>query len=129
MLNGLCNIIFQLKEQLLRFRYNLGSGEESITMTYANVSDGVWHTVKIHRIGKMTSMLIDGGEGRKYNETYGRSGAHHNIKIAQHQFFAGGDVKYPSSLTGYSSPIVDYDFFESKFYHSWCWGWRRVLGL
>ena len=97
----------------MRFRYNLGSGEESVSLTYANVSDGIWHTVKVNRIGKMTSMLLDGGEGRKYNETFGNVEAHQKIRIAQRQFFAGGDVKYPS-LTAYASPIVDYDFFDSK---------------
>ena len=98
---------------MLRFRYNLGSGEESVSLTFANVSDGLWHTVKVHRVGKMTTLTLDGGEGRKYNETFGNPSSHQKIRISQRQFFAGGDVKYPSMMA-YAQPIVDYDFSDSK---------------
>lgn len=115
---------FQIKDQRLRFRYNLGSGEEMVSLHHVNVSDGQWHTAYVNRIGKMAIMKLDGGEGRFYNVSLGSNGGHLQIKVAKRLFYAGGDVKFPSSQ---APAIVDYDFRDSKSgLHSSLFHWIRV---
>ena len=51
-------MILELKEQKVRFRYNLGSGEEMVTLAFVNVSDGMWHTIRVERIGKEATLTV-----------------------------------------------------------------------
>ncbi len=39
--------LFQIKERRIRFRYNLGSGEEMVHLAHVDVTEGQWHTVKV----------------------------------------------------------------------------------
>ena len=89
--------VHQVSGCRLRFRYNLGSGEQMVSLSHVNVSDGVWHTANVQRVGQWTELRLDGGEGRYYNETFGVSGGHLEIRISQRNMFAGGDVRFPSS--------------------------------
>jgi len=105
----------------LQFRYSLGSGEQQVALSYANVSDGGWHTAYVNRIGQWVELKVDGGEGRNFNESFGFPGGHHEIRLSQRNIFAGGDVRFPSSN---SLPLVDRDFQNGKLYKRDC-----VLGL
>lgn len=100
-------IYLQVTGHRIRFRYNLGSGEQQVGLTRVNVSDGEWHTVQVHRIGQWVELRLDGGEGRYFNESFGLPGGHLEIRISQRSLFAGGDVRFPSSN---SPPLVDFDF-------------------
>lgn len=104
---------FQILDKKIRFRYNLGSGEQDVILSHFNVSDGRFHTVKIERVGQWVTMKLDGGEGRFFNESLGVPGRHLNIRISQSSLFAGGDVRFPSSN---APPLVDHDFKDSKRY-------------
>ena len=82
-----------------------------MALNQVNVSDGQWHTIFVERIGKMAVLKLDSGEGRYYNMSRGSLTAHLQILVARRQFYAGGDVKFPSSR---DPAIVDYDFRDSK---------------
>ena len=82
-----------------------------VVLSHVNVSDGQWHTVSVERMGKAATLKLDGGEGRFYNVSLGSNGGHLQIRVAKRQFYAGGDVKFPSSQ---APAIVDYDFRDSK---------------
>ena len=110
------SLLSQIKEQKIRFRYNLGSGEEMVFLAFVNVSDGQWHTVNVKRLGKSSTIKLDGGEGRYYNRTEGSWLGHLHINVAPHSFFAGGDVKFPAHNV---PAIVDYDYRDSKFTKSY----------
>jgi len=105
----LCDVC-QVVQCRLQFRYNLGAGEQQIVLSYANVSDGGWHTAYVTRVGQWVQLKVDGGEGRNFNESFGFPGGHREIRLSQRNVFAGGDVRFPSSN---SLPLVDHDFDNS----------------
>jgi len=76
-------------------------------LSFANVSDGAWHTAYVSRVGQWVELKVDGGEGRNFNESFGFSAGHREIRLSQRNVFAGGDVRFPSSN---SAPLVDRDF-------------------
>ncbi len=53
----------------LQFTYDLGAGDNMVTLTYVNVSDGLWHTAKATRYGTQAILQLDHGEGTHYGET------------------------------------------------------------
>jgi hypothetical protein len=85
--------IFQVKDTRLRFRYNLGDGEQNLALTYVNISDGYWHTAKVKRVGQWVTLTVDKGEGRQVNFTLGQPGGHVEIKVNRRSLFVGGDVR------------------------------------
>jgi len=105
--------VCQVVESRLQFRYNLGAGDQQIVLSYANVSDGSWHTAHVSRIGQWVELKVDGGEGRNFNESFGFTNGHREIRLSQRNVFAGGDVRFPSSN---SLPLVDHDFENGKKY-------------
>ena len=65
--------ILEIQDSQLRFRYNLNSlrtEEKEIWLTAVLVDDGQWHTVKVSRYGSAAILTIDGGEGRRYNDSF-----------------------------------------------------------
>jgi len=104
----------QILETRLKFRFNCGSGELTVSLTYANASDGQWHVVSVERVGQWVTLKMDGGEGRWFNEsTGGVVGGRTLIRISQRSVFAGGDVRFPSSI---SPPLVDNDFENGRYF-------------
>ena len=91
----------------LRLRYNVGSGEQSLQLSFVNVSDGQWHTAAVDRVGQWVTLTLDSAEGREVNETLGRVKGHVELCVSQRGLIAGGDVRFPSSN---SEPLVSQDF-------------------
>lgn len=98
-------------ENIVRFRFNLGSGEVDLRLSQVNVSDGQWHTVYIDRHGQWVTLKLDTGEGRWFNETLGMPSGHLYMKLSQHGLLAGGDARFPSSI---SPPLIDNDLRDSE---------------
>jgi len=84
---------FQIKDSRLRFRFNLNSlktEEKMLWLTYVPVDDGQWHTAKVSRYGSTAILELDGGEGKKYNETF-RFEGHQWMQVdKQEGVYAGG---------------------------------------
>ena len=55
----------------LRLRYNVGSGEQRLELSFVNVSDGQWHTAAVDRVGQWVTLTLDSAEGCEVNESLG----------------------------------------------------------
>lgn len=101
--------VFQIKDSRLRFRYNLNSlktEERVLWLSFVSVDDGQWHVVKVSRHGSVAMMELDGGEGRKYNETFRFEGHQWMLVDKQEGVYAGGKAEY----TGHRSFEVYADY-------------------
>ena len=77
----------------MRFRYNLNSlrtEEQEIWLSAIFVDDGQWHTVKVARYGSAAILTLDGGEGRRYNDSFIFSGHQMMTVDKQEGVYAGG---------------------------------------
>nr|BAD91055.1 Af2-cadherin [Artemia franciscana] len=103
--------ILEIRDSRLRFRYNLNSlrtEERSLWLSAVNVNDGQWHSVKVNRHGSSAMIELDGGEGRRYNETFA-FGGHQWMQVdKQEGVYAGGKAEY----TGVRSYEVYADFHK-----------------
>ncbi|XP_034471954.1 putative neural-cadherin 2 [Drosophila innubila] len=104
--------ILELRRGQLQFRYNLNSlrnEEHLLTLTAIAVNDGQWHVVRISRYGSAAIMELDGGESRRYNESFHYQG-HQWLSIdKQEGVYAGGKAEY----TGVKTFEVQSDFQKS----------------
>jgi hypothetical protein len=48
-----------LKDGLLRYSYNLGSGEVTLFYNLTRVDDGVWHNLRVTRFRREATMVVD----------------------------------------------------------------------
>ena len=48
-----------LDQGMLRYNFNLGSGEVSLLNNYSRVDDGVWHNLRLTRFKKEGTMRLD----------------------------------------------------------------------
>ncbi|KAI9558984.1 hypothetical protein GHT06_015773 [Daphnia sinensis] len=89
--------ILEIKDGRLRFRFNLNSlrtEEKDLWLTSITVNDGQWHTVKVSRYGSAAMLELDGGEGRRYNETFTFEGHQYMQVDKQEGVYAGGKAEY-----------------------------------
>ncbi|TDG42601.1 hypothetical protein AWZ03_010975 [Drosophila navojoa] len=104
--------ILELRRGQLQFRYNLNSlrnEEQLLALTAIAVNDGQWHVVRISRYGSAAIMELDGGESRRYNESFHYQG-HQWLSIdKQEGVYAGGKAEY----TGVKTFEVQSDFQRS----------------
>ncbi|XP_039480682.1 putative neural-cadherin 2 [Drosophila santomea] len=104
--------ILELRRGHLQFRYNLNSirnEEQLLTLTAIAVNDGQWHVIRISRYGSAALMELDGGESRRYNESFHFTG-HQWLSIdKQEGVYAGGKAEY----TGIKTFEVQSDFQRS----------------
>ncbi|XP_035701024.1 neural-cadherin isoform X3 [Folsomia candida] len=101
--------ILEIKDSRLRFRYNLNSlktEEQTLWLSFVPVDDGQWHTARVTRYGSVAALEIDGGEGRKYNETFMYEGHQWMMVDKQEGVYAGGKAEY----TGHRSFEVYADY-------------------
>ncbi|XP_071875827.1 neural-cadherin-like isoform X1 [Bombus fervidus] len=94
--------ILEIKDSRLHFRYNLNSlrtEERDIWLTAIAVDDGQWHTVRVSRYGSAATLELDGGEGRRFNETFSFEGHQWLLVDKQEGVFAGGKAEYTGVRT------------------------------
>lgn len=92
----------QIKDSRLHFRYNLNSvrtEERDIWLTAIAIDDGQWHTVRVSRYGSAATLELDGGEGRRFNETFSFKGHQWLLVDKQEGVFAGGKAEYTGVRT------------------------------
>ncbi|XP_023290813.1 neural-cadherin isoform X1 [Orussus abietinus] len=103
--------VLEIKESRLHFRYNLNSlrtEERDIWLTAIAIDDGQWHTVRVSRYGSSATLELDGGEGRRFNETFSFEG-HQCLKVDKGEgVYAGGKAEY----TGVRTYEVDTDYHQ-----------------
>ncbi|XP_076224094.1 neural-cadherin isoform X3 [Nomia melanderi] len=94
--------ILEIKDSRLHFRYNLNSlrtEERDIWLTAIAVDDGQWHTVRVSRYGSAATLELDGGEGRRFNETFSFQGHQWLLVDKQEGVYAGGKAEYTGVRT------------------------------
>lgn len=94
--------ILEIKDKRLHFRYNLNSlrtDEKDIWLSAVEVDDGQWHVARVHRYGSAAMLELDGGEGRRYNESFKFSGHHWLMVDKQEGVYAGGRAEYTGVRT------------------------------
>ncbi|XP_018016523.1 neural-cadherin isoform X4 [Hyalella azteca] len=94
--------ILEIKDGNLRFRYNLNSlrtEEHDLWLSAVTVNDGQWHSVVVERHGSTAILMLDGGEGRRYNETVAFSGHMLMDVDKQEGVYAGGKAEYTGIRT------------------------------
>lgn len=91
-----------MKESRLHFRYNLNSlrtEERDVWLNSVAVDDGQWHIARVSRYGSAAMLEIDGGEGRRYNETFYFEGHQWLLVDKQEGVYAGGKAEYTGVRT------------------------------
>jgi hypothetical protein len=63
------------------------------------VDDGQWHTVKVQRYGSVAILTLDGGEGRRYNDSFVFSGhqmmtVDKQVSIFYKRLLLGGKIPF-----------------------------------
>nr|CAH7741799.1 unnamed protein product [Callosobruchus chinensis] len=94
--------IIEIKDSRLYFRYNLNSlrtEEKDIWLSAVPVDDGQWHVARVSRYGSAAALELDGGEGRRYNETFNFAGHQWLIVDKQEGVYAGGKAEYTGVRT------------------------------
>ena len=94
--------ILEITSSRLRFRYNLNSlrtEEKEIWLTSMYVDDGQWHNVRVSRYGSAAILTLDGGEGRRYNDSFLFTGHQMMAVDKQEGVYAGGKAEYTGVRT------------------------------
>ncbi|XP_043210951.1 neural-cadherin-like isoform X4 [Amphibalanus amphitrite] len=94
--------ILEINDARLRFRYNLNilhTEEHELTLSAVTVNDGQWHVVRVTRHGSAAILRMDGGEGRRYNETIQFTGHQKLLVDKQEGVWAGGKAEYTGIKT------------------------------
>ncbi|XP_057671471.1 neural-cadherin isoform X4 [Diorhabda carinulata] len=94
--------ILEIKDARLYFRYNLNSlrtEEKDIWLSAVPVDDGQWHVARVSRYGSAATLDLDGGEGRRYNETFSFVGHQWLLVDKQEGVYAGGKAEYTGVRT------------------------------
>lgn len=78
---------------------NLRPREQSVWLNAITVDDGQWHTVTVSRFGSTAILALDGGEGRRYNESFEFVGHQWLMVDKQEGVYAGGKAEYTGVRT------------------------------
>jgi hypothetical protein len=96
------DIYAQISSYVFSFRYNLNSlrtEEKDIWLSAVTVDDGQWHVARVSRYGSAATLELDGGEGRRYNETFDFAGHQWLLVDKQEGVYAGGKAEYTGVRT------------------------------
>uniref|UniRef100_A0A1B0FLR7 Neural-cadherin 2 n=1 Tax=Glossina morsitans morsitans TaxID=37546 RepID=A0A1B0FLR7_GLOMM len=94
--------ILELQQGYLHLRFNLNSlraEEQHLILSAISVNDGQWHVVRVSRYGSAAVIELDGGEGRRYNETFRYIGHQWLSVDKQEGVYAGGKAEYTGVKT------------------------------
>ena len=94
--------ILEIQQSKMRFRYNLNSlrtEEKEIWLSSVFVDDGQWHVARVTRYGSAAILTLDGGEGRRYNDSFQFVGHQMMAVDKQEGVYAGGKAEYTGVRT------------------------------
>ncbi|XP_066968170.1 neural-cadherin-like [Macrobrachium rosenbergii] len=90
--------ILEMKDRNLQYRFTMSSSkEQSLCLSSVVVNDGKWHVARVERFGPVVMLSLDGGEGRRYNETSIFSGPMLMNVDEQEGLYVGGTVLYTNA--------------------------------
>ena len=82
-------VYLEVFDNRVQFRYNIGGGENVVSIASVPVNDGKWHFVKAERYGKEASLILDDGEGLKMNYTFGLPNGVKEMDVDRDSIFLG----------------------------------------
>jgi hypothetical protein len=85
-------IYLEISNNRLQFRYEIGGGENLISIANILVNDGKWHLARVERYGKEAVLMLDDGEGYKMNYTFGLPSTAKEMDIDRDSIFLGAKV-------------------------------------
>lgn len=85
-------IYLEIADNRLQFRYDFGSGENLVRLTYHQINDGKWHFVRAERFGKEVLLTLDEGEGTQMNYSSGLPNGFREMDIDRDSIFIGAKV-------------------------------------
>lgn len=94
----------------MTFTYDLGKGDNVLSLRDVQVDDGLWHTALVRRLGSKVILDLDCGEGRYHGEMEAKDNLP-NLSLSGKNYAGGADVKYRRF---HSSPTVTSSIFNSK---------------
>lgn len=104
--------ILEIKERKLRFRYHLNRvrsmREFELMLPEYVVNDGLWHTVRVTRYGSTSTIEVDGGGGKKFNEIVDYQDLH-QLFMTKQSVIVGGDV----NLMGPANYFIENGLIET----------------
>ena len=82
-------VYLEIFDNRIQFRYNIGGGENVVSITNILVNDGKWHFARAERYGKEASLVLDDGEGLKMNYTFGLPNGGKEMDVDRDSIFLG----------------------------------------
>jgi len=102
-------VYLEIYNNRLQFRYDIGGGENSISISNVPINDGKWHFAKADRYGKEASLIVDDGEGLKMNYTFGLPNGAKEMDVDRDSIFLGAKV-VQIKVSGYE---ISRDYHDS----------------
>lgn len=102
-------VYLEISNNRLQFRYDIGGGENLISISQVPINDGKWHFVKADRYGKEASLVLDDGEGLKMNHTFGLPNGGREMDVDRDSIFLGAKV-VQIKVSGYE---ISRDYHDS----------------
>jgi hypothetical protein len=102
-------VYLEIFSNRLQFRYDIGGGENTVSIANTMVNDGKWHFAKAERYGKEASLVLDDGEGFKMNYTFGLPNGAKEMDVDRDSIFLGAKV-VQIKVSGYE---ISRDFHDS----------------
>jgi protocadherin Fat 1/2/3 len=89
-------MILEIQNGFVQFRFDLGTGEGSVSVTSVLVSDGLWHEIRLEREGSNARLIIDG----KHTRTGVSPGINGILNIQYNDMYFGAEVRPHPSVIG-----------------------------
>lgn len=89
-------MILEIQNGFVQFRFDLGSGEGSVSVTSVLISDGLWHEIRLEREGSNARLIIDG----KHTRTGVSPGINGILNIQHHDIYFGAEIRPHPSVIG-----------------------------
>lgn len=111
-------VTLEIHDGHVRVLYNLGDGEQDLTLSGPPASDGQWHTINAKRVLQQMTLKLDGGEGRNYNFSRGNPHGKVNLNI-QRLIFAGSSVSYSQQIPVLTGDLVNTCIQDIRLNNGW----------
>lgn len=87
------------KKACLGYNFGQTSSLHYLCLDYVDVNDGQWHTLKTKRIKEEIQLMMDGGEGRFYNDIFVKTLSTLTFTPNKVDFTAGAEIVIQYTIT------------------------------
>ncbi|XP_029635711.1 putative neural-cadherin 2 [Octopus sinensis] len=87
------------KKACLGYNFGQTSSLHYLCLDYVDVNDGQWHTLKMKRVKEEIQLMMDGGEGRFYNDIFVKTFKTLTFTPNKVDFAAGAEIVIQNAIT------------------------------